>query len=115
MEVKTTPIQRTVFSKNNYPKVIDTTFRELVIQTTNDDQFRTVDYLFQLYEDIFYEIPPTGLSKSHEYLVQKSTDYIGIETRSSDVEALLAEINTLRRQLLEANQNIINTANVGGG
>jgi hypothetical protein len=105
--VENAPIQRTVFSKNTFPKVIDTTFRELVSQTNNTDQFKTVEYFFKLYEDIFYEIPPTGESLSHEYLIKKSTDYVGIEARSSDVDALIEEINDLRRQLLEANQNII--------
>ncbi len=113
MAIETAPIKRTVFSKENYPKVIDTNFKELVTTTPNDDKFKTVDYFFQLYEDIFYEIAPTGLSKSHEYLAQKSTDYIGLETRSSDVDALIAEINSLRKQLLEANQNIINSTQVG--
>ena len=111
--IETAPLQRTVFSKNNYPKVIDINFRELIPQVVNDDQFKTIEYFFQLYDDVFYEIPPTGISKSHEFLIQKSTDYVGIETKSSDVEALLAEINTLRRQLLEANQNIINTTPIG--
>jgi hypothetical protein len=109
MAIDSKPIQRTVFSKNNYPKVIDTDFKELIPNVANDDQFKTVDYLFQLYEDIFYEIPPTGVSLSHEYLIKKSNDYVGIETRSSDVDALIDEINSLRKQLLEANQNAINS------
>ncbi len=110
---ETSPIQRTVFSKTNYPKVIDTTFRELVTPVVDTDQFRTVDYFFQLYEDLFYEIPPTGEAGSHEYLVKQSSDYIGIEGRSADVDALIEEINDLRRQLLEANQALIETTGDG--
>jgi hypothetical protein len=110
MENQTAPIQRTVFSKVSYPKVVDTTFRELTADTTNTDQFRTVDYFFQLYDDLFYEIPPTGEAGSHEFLIKQSSDYIGVEGRSSDVDALIEEINELKRQLLEANQTIIESA-----
>ena len=49
---QTIPIQRTVFGKNTYPKVIDITFRELTPITENNDQFRTVDYFFQLYDEL---------------------------------------------------------------
>lgn len=107
---ESSPIQRTVFSKTTYPKVIDTTFRELTTPTVDTDQFRTVDYFFSLYEDLFYEIPPTGEVGSHQYLIKQSSDYIGIEGRSSDVDALIEEINDLRRQLLEANQALIESS-----
>lgn len=101
------PIQRQVFGKNIYPKVIDTTFRELTSITDENEQFRTIQYFFQLYDDLFYEIPPVGPVNSHEYLINTSTEFVGIEARNSDVDALIEEINDLRRQLLEANQNLI--------
>lgn len=104
---KTSPIQRTVFGKVTYPKVIDTTFRELLPVNINNEQFQTVEYLFTLYDDLFYQIPPTGVTNSHEYLIKRSGEFVGIESRSSDVDALIEEINDLRRQLLDANQSII--------
>jgi hypothetical protein len=107
MNKQNIPIQRTVFGKNTYPRVVDTVFRELNVNNADNDQFKTVDYFFTLYDDLFYEIPPTGDTKSHEFLIKKSTDFVGIEGRSSDVDALIEEINDLRRQLLEANQTII--------
>lgn len=108
---QSSPIQRIVFGKQTYPKVVDTTFRELVPVTVNNEQFQTVEYFFQLYDDLFYEIQVNGNTNSHEYLVKKSGDFIGTETRSSDIDALLEEINSLRRQLLEANQQIIDLSN----
>lgn len=107
MNKQTIPVQKTVFGKNTYPRVIDTEFRELTQNVADNDQFRTVDYFFELYEDIFYEIPPVGATRSHEYLINKSTEFVGIEGRSADIDALIEEINDLRRQLLEANQTII--------
>lgn len=105
------PIQRQVFNKNTYNKVIDTEFKELVPVTSNNEQFQTVEYFFQLYDNLFYEIPVVGETNSHEYLIKKSNDYVGLETRSDDVDALIEEINDLRRQLLEANQQIIELNN----
>lgn len=104
---QSTSIQRLVFNKEIYPKVIDTTFKELVPITVNNEQFQTIEYFFQLYDDIFYEIPALGIVDSHEYIAKRSSDFVGLETRNTDVDALIEEINDLRRQLLEANQNII--------
>jgi len=104
---QSSPIQRSVFNKTTYPKVIDITFKELIPVNQDIEQFQTIEYFFQLYDDLFYEIQPTGEVNSHEYMVKRSGDYVGLESRSSDVDALIQEINDLRRQLLEANQNII--------
>jgi hypothetical protein len=109
--IQHSPIQRTVFSKQTYPKVIDTTFKELLPVTVDNSQFQTVDYFFQLYDDLFYEIQPLGEFNSHEALIKRSSDYVGIESRSSDVDALIEEINDLRKQLLEANQTILDLSN----
>lgn len=105
--IQNSPIQRTVFGKQTYPKVIDTTFKELLPITQDTSQFQTVDYFFTLYNDLFYQISPTGDVNSHEFLIKKSTDYVGIESRSADVDALILEINDLRKQLLEANKTIL--------
>jgi uncharacterized protein YdbL (DUF1318 family) len=43
---------------------------------------------------------------SHKYLIQKSTDYVGALQQSSEVQALLAEINQLRQEVNDANQTI---------
>jgi uncharacterized protein YdbL (DUF1318 family) len=39
-------------------------------------------------------------------LIQKSTDYVGTLQQSSEVQALLAEINQLRQEVNNANQTI---------
>jgi len=108
---QTYPVQRRVFGKQTYSKVIDTSFKELVPITQNNEQFKTVQYFFQLYDDIFYEIPPVGETNSHEQIIKRSSDYVGIEARSADVDALIEEINDLRREVLEANRTIIELSN----
>ena len=107
MSTQNTPIQKVVYGKTTYPKVIDTTFKELIPATEDNSEFETVDYFFKLYDDLFYIIQPLGEVNSHEYIIKRSSDYVGIESRNSDVDALIEEINDLRRQLLEANQTIV--------
>lgn len=107
MTTKISPIQRVVFGKQTFPKVVDTAFRELTPIVVDNSQFQTVEYFFKLYDDLFYQITPTGPNNSHEILVQRSSEYIGIDGRSSDVDALIAEINDLRKTNLQLNQQII--------
>jgi hypothetical protein len=94
------------FYNRDYDKVIDTTFSQLISSSLDDSGSATitVDDFFQLYSDLFYQIPKTGDSNSHTYLVNKSSDYLGIST--TNINVLLAEITTLRQQLLDANQEI---------
>jgi len=100
-------IKKESFPKQKYPTIINTEFSQLINPSPQVENVLTVDEFFELYDDLFYEIQPTGEVNSHEYMVKRSGDYVGLESRSSDVDALIQEINDLRRQLLEANQNII--------
>lgn len=98
------PLNRQALGTTTYEKVIDTQFREFVIEEPAAVPEPTVDEFFQLYEDLFFEIPITGEINSHEYLVKRSSEYIGNEFLSDNEKALLEEINSLRQQLLESNQ-----------
>ena len=51
------PIQKTVFNKEAYTKVIDTNFTQLLNQGAGEDQLSfTVDDFFDLYDELFYQI-----------------------------------------------------------
>ena len=56
---------------------------------------------FENYNEIFYEIPATGETNSHEYLVKTSGEYIDFDENSEIIQALQEEINALREQNLE--------------
>ena len=92
---------------NTYPKVIDTQFTQFVQPAVALEEEVTVERFFELYERLFFEIPVTGEFNSHEYLVKRSSEYIGADIISDNEQALLEEINSLRQQLLEANQNVL--------
>ena len=67
----------------------------------------TIDEFFQLYNDLFYEIPKLGETNSHEYLIKQSSDYVGSTILTDDIQALLDEITALREENLELQRNII--------
>jgi len=98
------------FSKTQYPKVIDTEFSQLVPVETESvaTQNISVNEFFLLYNRLFFTIPKTG-NNSHETLITTSTEYIGFNPLTTEIEALQQEITSLRRQLLEERGGAINT------
>ena len=100
-------VQKTVFNKDTYGRVIDTQFRQLINQGVVDETPSfTIDDFFQLYADLFYQIPKEGDSNSHQYILQKEADYLGGSISQDDVQALLDEITLLRQQVLETQQTV---------
>jgi hypothetical protein len=100
------PVQKTVFSKDSYNRVIDTQFNQLITQEDETLSF-SVDDFFELYDQLFYQIPRDGETNSHQYILQREADYLGISISQEDVQALLDEITSLRQQVLDT-QTIIN-------
>ena len=100
------PVEKTVFSKDSYSRVIDTQFNQLITQEDDTLSF-SVDDFFELYDQLFYQIPRDGETNSHQYILQREADYLGISISQEDVQALLDEITSLRQQVLDT-QTIIN-------
>ena len=96
------PIEKQVFNKLEFSKVIDTNFHQLINnQNVSDNPTFTIDDFFELYEQLFYQIPKEGDTNSHQYIIEKEADYLGLTINQDDVQALLEEITTLRQQLLD--------------
>ena len=104
-------LNKQVYNKNNYPKIIDTTFKQLGVKTIQEqlDSQPTIEDFFIMYNELFYDIPELGSSNSHEFLIQKSSDYINFDPNQEIIEALQNEITQLRTELLETQKQIINT------
>jgi hypothetical protein len=100
------PVQKTVGSKDSYNRVINTQFSQLITQEDETLSF-SVDDFFELYDQLFYQIPRDGETNSHQYILQREADYLGISISQEDVQALLDEITSLRQQVLDT-QTIIN-------
>lgn len=99
-----------VYGVASYRGVIDTEFTQLVSPESPTEDPLTVEQFFADYENLFYQIPLTGEDMSHEYLVRRSSEYIGGSVLTDNEKALLDEINSLRQQLLDANQTLADLA-----
>jgi len=95
------PIEKQVFDKLTFGKVIDTEFHQLLNNTAEETPVFTIDDFFELYEQLFYQIPKEGDANSHQYIIQKEADYLGIIINQDDIQALLEEITNLRQQVLD--------------
>jgi hypothetical protein len=94
---------------NTYKKVVDTEFTELVTPVQVIDQpIVTVADFFNYYDQLFFDIPVTGVTNSHAYLVEKSQQYIGAGVIDQEKQALIEEINSLREQLNDLSATYLN-------
>ncbi len=103
--------KKRVFNKAQYPKTINTQFSELGVTSIVDaiSQTPTIEEFFQLYDELFYEIPTLGAKNSHEYLVKTSGEYINFEENNEMIEALQQEITSLREELLSTQIELAET------
>lgn len=99
-------IQKTVLNKEEFDKVIDSSFTTFVDPTAEVDN-DTVEELFRLYGKLYYEIPIEGEINSHTYLLQESSKLVNLEKDLTDVQPLLDEISDLRERLLSVNQEMV--------
>jgi len=92
---------------NTYTKVIDTQFREFITPVVDvPDTSITVEDFFAYYDQLFYDIPITGIN-SHSTIIERSTQYLGGTIIDQEKQALIEEINSLRQQIIDISQ--INT------
>jgi hypothetical protein len=98
-----------VFNKGQYTKVIDTSFKQLGVQTIQEQIAAqpTVNDFFSLYNELFYNIPELGETNSHEYLIKTSSEYINFEANQEEITALQAEIAQLRTELLDTQKQLV--------
>jgi hypothetical protein len=96
------PVEKNILSRD-FRKVIDTDFHQLLNNNQDITQEIGIDEFFELYEQMFYQIPKEGDTNSHNYILIKTANYLGVKLADEvDVTALLEEITSLRQQLLEA-------------
>ena len=107
-------LNKTEYNKNQYQKVIDTSFTQLIPTQTSTSAsvvlptISVADF-FQNYQQIFFQIPKFGNTNSHEYLIKTSQEYIGSSNTINDetIQALIDEISQLRQENLTLQQQLI--------
>jgi hypothetical protein len=103
-------LTKLVYDKNQYQKVIDTTFTQLVqpVSQATGSALPTVNEFFDFYNQLFFDIPKFGETNSHEYLIKTSTEYIGASSVVNDeLQALIDEVTELRQENLDLQQQLL--------
>lgn len=105
-------IQIQGYNRSELSKTIDTQFTQLIppvqaIDLPAAENIITVPKFFTAYNDLFYLIPKTGETNSHEYLIKQSGEYVGGAAINADIVALQQEITQLRQENLDLQQTIL--------
>jgi hypothetical protein len=105
-------LTKQVYDKNQYQKVIDTSFTQLVQPTiaATGSTLPSVNQFFDYYNQLFFDIPKFGEINSHEYLIKTSQEYIGTTNVVNDeIQALINEITELRQENLDLQQQLLSS------
>ena len=93
--------QKLIYS-NEITKVTNTTFDVYTppVDNTPVETIPTVDEFFNDYDVLFYEIPKTG-EDSHETLINRSSEYIGLNLQSlyNQLKELQIQNELLQQQI----------------
>ena len=99
-------LQNTVIGKE-YNKVIDTEFKTFGANININLTQLTLEQFFQHYSDLFYQIPKEGDNESHRFILDKTVAYLGVKLVDDEsIQALLDEIDGLKRQILETDKTV---------
>lgn len=104
---------KTIYNTEEFNNAVDTNFSELVV-VTNPNTLDVkpdlnIDEFFTEYDNLYFQIPPTGSVQSHLELATRSLEAVGIslEDLQTEIETLRAENVDLKNQILISSQ--INT------
>ena len=111
--IKNIDLNKTVFNKRDYEKTIDSSFTQLGVKSIQEqiNEQPTIQKFFDMYNELFYDIPEMGELNSHEFLIKTSGEYIDSEIDNEVIQALQNEIAQLREELLQSQQNLIDITN----
>jgi hypothetical protein len=106
-------LNKNVFLKDQYEKVIDTSFTQLVQPAATSSVVPpsiSIAEFFINYQTLFFEIPKYGNTNSHEYLIKTSQEYAGDFNNDDTIQALIEEVTSLRQENLTLQEQILSTA-----
>jgi len=106
-------IQKTIYSTENFNKVVDTSFSQLANSkrtTTPADKPVSIDTFFTEYDELFYDIPPSGSDQSHLALATRSLEYLGLS-----LDVLQSEITYLREENIDLKNQIVLSSQINIG
>ena len=90
-------IQNIKLTKKTYNyDTLDEEFSEFIITSPEPSE------LFEIYNDLFYDIPQFGEEETHEFLIKKSSEYINFDPpnpKNQELIELKEEIEELKEEL----------------
>tara|TARA_R110002167_G_scaffold144113_1_gene334158 strand:- start:278 stop:646 length:369 start_codon:yes stop_codon:yes gene_type:complete len=104
-------IKLTTYNRTQFDKAINTDFTQFngnneTPEKTAAETISTAGF-FEAYDRLFLEIPKQGETNSHQYITNRSGEYVGGEDVSAEVQALTAEVTQLREENITLQQQII--------
>lgn len=91
------------YNTSQFEKVVDIYFSKATPPPPpTSETITNIPDFFKAYETLFYQIPQTGDTNSHEYLIKKSTEYVGEQQTLNQTQALIAEITALKLENVES-------------
>ena len=103
-------LYRDVFDKTAFNNTVDTNFSQLDQEAPDlsffDPNLATIEDFFNIYQNLFFQIPKFGDINSHQYLVVESTEYTNYIENQEQIDALLEEITDLREENLQLNLDL---------
>jgi hypothetical protein len=115
---ETINLNKQVYSKTQYERVIDTSFTQLVQPAATASVIAptiSVSEFFTNYQTLFFEIPKFGDVNSHEYLIKTSQAYAGDFNNDDTIQALIEEVTQLRQENLDLQQQVIAIPTISTG
>ena len=94
-------LENTKYKKEQVLKTKDRNFTTFQAPEPELEPSMPVQDFFELYEQMYFLIPPEGDSNSHRYLVNSSSALLNMEDTTLNIQPLLDEIARLREELLE--------------
>ncbi len=97
---------RETFNRKQFDATVNTNFTQLGVSNTEVDMsffnpsLATVGDFFTIYQSLFYQIPKSGSTNSHEFLIKSSLAYTQYLTRQEEITALQDELSQLQAQNL---------------
>lgn len=102
-----TSINKPKYKENLITRLVDNNFNQLkqtqTNETTDDNISEKINSFFEMYDELFFNIPKTG-NQSHETLIIRSSDYVDVVEDSDLINSLVSEINDLKQQNNTLNQ-----------
>jgi len=103
MALENIKLNKKVYDKSSAGDLIDRSFSEILNSKdfiSNSNVSDNINKLFNLYSELFYDIPKSG-SQSHTTFFEQSRDYIGsyIDSKDEEIQSLIDKIIELEEKL----------------